>query len=125
MGTRAAGRWCSSITKTRWGQCMGCTGRQMQSLRCSVPSRGQSQRPSYVSLGKLSVLLWRTLTTKGIFDGLWRGEMRCIGPRAKDADLWIMVWEELHRAHQEGTLVEGRARQSTPFHDGNAACVAL
>ena len=41
-----------------------------------------------------------------IIDGLWRGEMRCIGPRAKDADSWILIWEELHRVHQEGTLVE-------------------
>ena len=41
---------------------------------------------------------------KGIIDG-WRGEMRCIGPRAKDADLWILIWEELHRVHQEGILV--------------------
>ena len=24
---------------------------------------------------------------KGLVDGLWRGEMRCIGPKAKDADL--------------------------------------
>ena len=32
--------------------------------------------------------------------------MRCIGPRAKDADLWILIWEELRRCHQEGILVE-------------------
>ena len=32
--------------------------------------------------------------------------MKCIGPRAKDADVWIMIWEELHRVHQEGVLVE-------------------
>ena len=32
--------------------------------------------------------------------------MRCIGPTAKDADLWILIWEELHRVHQEGILVE-------------------
>ena len=43
---------------------------------------------------------------KGIIDGLWKGEKKCIGPKAKDADLWIMIWEELHRIHQEGTLVE-------------------
>ena len=24
---------------------------------------------------------------KGIIDGLWKGEMECIGPNAKDADL--------------------------------------
>ena len=29
--------------------------------------------------------------TKGIIDGLWRGEMKCIGPEAKDADLWILI----------------------------------
>ena len=27
-------------------------------------------------------------------------------PRAKDADLWILIWEELHRVHREGILVE-------------------
>ena len=32
--------------------------------------------------------------------------MKCIGPRAKDAGLWIMIGEEMHRVHQEGTLVE-------------------
>ena len=30
----------------------------------------------------------------------------CIGPSAKDADLWILIWEELHRVHQEGILAE-------------------
>ena len=28
---------------------------------------------------------------KGIIDGLWRGEMKCIGPKAKHADLWISI----------------------------------
>ena len=32
--------------------------------------------------------------------------MRYIGPRAKDADLWILIWEELHKLHQESILVE-------------------
>ena len=43
--------------------------------------------------------------TKVLFMGCG-GEKRCIGPRAKDADLWILTWEELHRIHQEGILVE-------------------
>ena len=38
---------------------------------------------------------------KGITDVLWRGEMRCIGPNAKDADLRVLIWEELHRVHPE------------------------
>ena len=32
--------------------------------------------------------------------------MKCIGPGAKDADLWILIWEELRKVHQEGILVE-------------------
>ena len=34
---------------------------------------------------------------KGIIDALWRGEIKCIDPTAGDADLWIKIWEELHR----------------------------
>ena len=33
---------------------------------------------------------------KGITDGLWRGERKCIDPKAGDADLWIKILEELH-----------------------------
>ena len=43
---------------------------------------------------------------KGIIDGLWRGETRCIGPGTKDADLWILIREELHSVRPEGILVE-------------------
>ena len=32
----------------------------------------------------------------GIIDGLLRGEMKCIGPKSRDADLWNKIWEELH-----------------------------
>ena len=38
--------------------------------------------------------------------GLWRGDMKCIGPTAKDADLWTLIWEEVPKVHQEGTLLE-------------------
>ena len=52
--------------------------------------------------------------TKGIIDGLWRGEGQCIGPRAKDADLWKLIWEELHRVHLEGLMVEvGHVKKHT------------
>ena len=30
---------------------------------------------------------------KGIIDGLWRGDMICIGPKADDADFVDMDWE--------------------------------
>ena len=31
------------------------------------------------------------IDNKGIIDGLWKGEVTRIGPRAKDADLWILI----------------------------------
>ena len=43
---------------------------------------------------------------QGIIDGLRRGELQCIDPKAKDAHLWILIWEELHRFRQEGVPVE-------------------
>ena len=33
---------------------------------------------------------------KGITDGLWRREMKCIGPKVGDADLMFKKWAELH-----------------------------
>ena len=41
--------------------------------------------------------------------------MRCIDPRPKDANLWILIWVEVHRVHQEDKLVEAehvKARRS-------------
>ena len=32
--------------------------------------------------------------------------MKCVGPQAKDADLWILVREEVRSVHQEGMLLE-------------------
>ena len=49
---------------------------------------------------------------KGTIDGLWRGEMKFTGPKAKVADWWFLIWGELHRAHQVCILVDGRARQT-------------
>ena len=43
---------------------------------------------------------------KGIIDGLWRGERECIKPKAGDADLWIKIWEELHRLSARDVAVE-------------------
>ena len=63
--------------------------------------------------------------TKGIIDVMCTGEMTCIGPEAKDADLLMLIWEELHRVHREGTLVEVAHRQSASLQEGEATHVAL
>ena len=43
---------------------------------------------------------------KGIIGGLWSREMKCIGPKAKDADLWIWMWEEVLRMCEQGVPLE-------------------
>ena len=43
---------------------------------------------------------------KGIIDGLWRGERKCIDPKAGDAALWIKIWEELHLLMSKEIMVE-------------------
>ena len=76
----------------------------MPSLRCSIK---RAELTAFLCLFRKAVgppVVHEN--NKGISDGLWSGEMRCIGPRAKDADLWILISEESHRVHQEGVLVE-------------------
>ena len=41
----------------------------------------------------------------GILDPA-KKRMKCSGPQAKDADLWILMWEEVLRVHQESILLE-------------------
>ena len=36
--------------------------------------------------GKVIASTMVHVNIKGTIDGLWRGEMKCIGPKAKDAD---------------------------------------
>ena len=39
------------------------------------------------------------------FDGRWRGERKCMDLKAGDADVWIKIWEELHRLRSEDIVV--------------------
>ena len=43
---------------------------------------------------------------KGIIDGQWRGERKCIDPKAGDAGLWIKIWEELQLSKSKEILLE-------------------
>ena len=45
------------------------------------------------------------IDNKGVIDWLWRGERKCIDPKA-DADLWIKIWEELQLLVSKEKLVE-------------------
>ena len=93
-GSRVGGQWCSWITTRRWSRCVGCAGRWMQRLKFSVQSKGLSSRLSCV-FRKAVGLTMVHVDNKRIY-GLWKGEMERIGPRARDADLWISIWEDLN-----------------------------
>ena len=105
------GRWCAcgwSVVQLDRDEEVVAVHRMYGTLdaelwRHTVPARERNNRPSCVSSGKLSVPRW----------SMWKSLMLCLErsnemhwPKSKDADLWILLWEELHRAHQEGKLVE-------------------
>ena len=62
---------------------------------------------------------------KEIIDGLSRGEMKCIGQKAKDAEFVDLdlgrIAQSPPRRHTGGS----RARQTASLHKGNSATVAL
>ena len=66
----------------------------MQSSKFSAQSKELSGQPSCAPRKAVGSTMVH-VDDKGIIDGLWKGEMKCIGPRAPDADLWIAIWEEL------------------------------
>ena len=43
---------------------------------------------------------------KAIIGGPWRRQLKCIGPKAKDAEMWIFIWEVVRRIHQKRILLE-------------------
>ena len=56
------------------------------------------------------------MDSNGVIDALWTGELKCIGPKAWDADLWITIWEEVHNR---------RSKIGTSHGGGEAAYVSL
>ena len=44
--------------------------------------------------------------SKGIIDALWRGERKCVDPKAGDTDLRIKMLEELHLFMSKEILME-------------------
>ena len=62
---------------------------------------------------------------KGIIDGLGRGELKYIGPKAKDGELWMLIWEKVRTIHQEGTLLEVEGASLKGREAGNVALRTL
>ena len=77
----------------------GCTARSSAYIR-------RAKRTAFLCL--LRKAIGSTMVhvdNKGIIDGLWKREMTCIGPKAKDADLWIAIWEELNNFRAKKMLL--------------------
>ena len=82
--------------------------------------------PSFVSSEEKCVPLRPHVDNKGIIDGFWRGEKMCFRPKAKDADLWILIWEEVREFHQQAVpSLEVEARQGASLQEGEAGQDAL
>ena len=98
------GQWCSWITTWRWADARD--ERWVQSFKVQRTAERAEVTAFLCTLRKAVGPAMVHVDKEGMFDGLWRGEMRCTGPRAQDADVWILIWEELHGVQQEGIPVE-------------------
>ena len=83
-GEHVVGQWCSWTMMENWCFCMECTAQWKYEVQRTI----KRAEPTAFTI-KVHV------DNKGITDGLWRGERKCIDPKAGDADLWIKLWEEL------------------------------
>ena len=87
---RAAGRWRRSITTRRWGM----YGTLDAELKVQRTIKRAELTAFWCLLRKAIGPTVVHVDNKGIIDGLWRGELRCMGTKAKDADLWILTREK-------------------------------
>ena len=55
----------------------------MHGVSGTMDAELEVQRTKVVGTTKVHV------DNEGVTDGLWRGEMKCIGPKAEAADLWM------------------------------------
>ena len=100
------GQWCSWIMKKNWGHCVGCTARWKQNLRVQRTTKRAELTTFLCLLRQVIETIKVHVDNKGIIDGLWRGERKCISPKAGDADLWIEIWEQLQCLAAEDIVVE-------------------
>ena len=85
-GVRVDGQWCRWITMRRMGPMHGMYGTLDAELEVQRTIKRAELTAFLCLLRKAISLIVVHVDNKGIIDGLWRGEMRCSGPRAKDAD---------------------------------------
>ena len=98
-GERVGGLWCSLTEGRMRGMC-GTLGAELEEQR-------SIKRAELMAFRRLLSLVVDPQITLWITDGLWRGEAKCIGPTAKDAELWNLIWEGY------GSLAGGEQRGPT------------
>ena len=62
---------------------------------------------------------------KRVIDVLCCGEMKCIGSKAHDADLWITVWDKLNDFRAKDTWIKVEHVKARRTEKGKAANVTL
>ena len=124
-GVRVGGQLCNRIMTRRWGHCVGCAKPWMLSLRYSAPSRGPSWQLAFLSPCEDYRHHHGSCGQQRIIDRLWTGEMKCIGPKANDADLWLLIWEVVRRIPSRRNIASSRACQGAWLKEGDAGNVAL
>ena len=100
------GQLYSWMMTRRRGQCVGCTALLDAELEVQRTIKRARLMDVLCFLRKAVGPTMVHVDNQGIPDGLWRGETKHIVPEAKNADLWILIWEGMRRIHQEGTLPE-------------------
>ena len=105
-GELVVGQRCNWIVMENWDLCMVCTARWRQHWKSSAPPKRAELTALLCLLKKVIGPIKVHVDSKGMRDGLWRGERKCIEPKAGDAELRIKIWEELHLLVSKEIMVE-------------------
>ena len=81
-----------------WGPCHGMYGSMEAEFEVQrTIKRAELELTAFLCLLKKVIgPIEVHVDNKGIIDGLWRGERKCIDPKAGGAELRIEIWEGLH-----------------------------
>ena len=83
-----AGECCNWSMMKNWCPCMGCTALMEAEFEVQHTIKRAELTAFLCFLTKVIRSIKAHVESKGVIDGLWRGERKCIDPKVGDADLW-------------------------------------